>query len=156
MYVVYVTYADIDFWIQLSSPYKPAILVAVEATTFSTITWLVDSIYKSHITEYCTAFTVPREQTLQTVAFCGSSVHNSLSSHFCVAINQFRHAIVTRMWPIHHVPYTALASNWLTDTTWVPSWFAFHSRSPEKLFLRSQQNHYGQTEAVSRTQHHHS
>ena len=40
-----------------------------------------------------------------------------------VAIYLFSHAL-SHTWPKDHIPYTVLVSNWLTNTTWVPSWSA--------------------------------
>jgi len=67
-----------------------------------------------------------QEQTLHTVAAHGLWFVFPSCGHYL-----FSHTTVTCMWPLHHIPYTVLASNWLTDTTWVPSWFAFYSRSTE-------------------------
>ena len=95
----------------------------------STITWLVDNTFVKATRQNSTSFQSlqchAREQTLRMVVFCALPVHNSLNP----PSPPFSHATVTCMWPLDHMPYTALASNWLTNTTWAPSWFVFHSKT---------------------------
>ena len=83
---------------------------------------------------------MPQERTLHTVVFVLS------------LYKIFRVPPSCGILPVHWCHcYAHALCNWLTNTMWS----AYHSRSTEETISRSQQNHYGQTKALSSSQQHH-